>query len=213
MNRKGFFITGTDTGVGKTIFSSILMNKFNFDYWKPVQTGNKTEDDNLFIRNISKISENRFYKPSYSFKKPVSPHLAANYENRTINLNKIKMPRTFNHLIIEGAGGILVPLNRKDLMINLIKKFKLPVVVISKSVLGTINHTLMTVRILRENKIKIFGIVLNKVTNKKDAENNAKSIEYFGKVKVLAQIPFLKTISFQNIMNQTKRNIFNVFKI
>jgi dethiobiotin synthase len=205
---KKFFITGTDTSVGKTLFCSILMDKFLYDYWKPIQTGNKNDNDTIYIKKICKIPSNRFYKPAFSFRKSLSPHQAAKYENVSINLNNIKKPITNNPLIIEGIGGILVPLNNKNLIIDLIKKLKFPVIIVSRSTLGTINHTLMTIKILRQNKIKIYGVVLNGVMNKK----NAQSIEHFGKVKVLAQIPFFKKISLKKIKNFTNQNPLKIFK-
>ena len=205
---KKFFITGTDTNVGKTLFCSILMDKFLYDYWKPIQTGNKNDNDTIYIKKICKIPSNRFYKPAFSFRKSLSPHQAAKYENVSINLNNIKKPITNNPLIIEGIGGILVPLNNKNFIIDLIKKLKFPVIIVSRSTLGTINHTLMTIKILRQNKIKIYGVVLNGVMNKK----NAQSIEHFGKVKVLAQIPFFKKISLKKIKNFTNQNPLKIFK-
>ena len=205
---KKFFITGTDTSVGKTLFCSILMDKFLYDYWKPIQTGNKNDNDTIYIKKICKIPSNRFYKPAFSFRKSLSPHQAAKYENVSINLNNIKKPITNNPLIIEGIGGILVPLNNKNLIIDLIKKLKFPVIIVTRSTLGTINHTLMTIKILRQNKIKIYGVVLNGVMNKK----NAQSIEHFGKVKVLAQIPFFKKISLKKIKNFTNQNSLKIFK-
>ena len=205
---KKFFITGTDTSVGKTLFCSILMDKFLYDYWKPIQTGNKNDNDTIYIKKICKIPSNRFYKPAFSFRKSLSPHQAAKYENVSINLNNIKKPITNNPLIIEGIGGILVPLNNKNLIIDLIKKLKFPVIIVTRSTLGTINHTLMTIKILRQNKIKIYGVVLNGVMNKK----NAQSIEHFGKVKVLAQIPFFKKISLKKIKNFTNQNPLKIFK-
>ena len=177
MNKKGFFITGTDTGVGKTLFSTLLIKRYNFDYWKPIQTGAS--------------NENIFHKPTYIFKRPISPHLASSYEKIPIELKRIKKPNNINPLIIEGAGGIFVPLNKKNLIIDLIKKFQFPVIVVSKSILGTINHTLMTLEILRKNKIKVFGVVLNNIKNNKEGNDHAKSIEYYGKSKVLAKIPLI----------------------
>ena len=130
MSKKGFFITGTDTGVGKTFFASILMKKYNFDYWKPIQTGKFTENDTLYIKKKLGIENNRFHKPIddiwrhkpiYTFKKPLSPHLASRYEKISISIKKIKKPNTIKPLIIEGVGGVLVPLNKKNLIIDLIK--------------------------------------------------------------------------------------------
>jgi len=213
MSKKGFFITGTDTGVGKTFFSSILMKKFDFDYWKPIQTGKFTENDTLYIKENIGIEENRFHKSIYSFKKPLSPHLASSYEKTSINMKKIKKPRSHRPLIIEGVGGILVPLNKKDLLINLIKKFKLPVIVVSKSILGTINHTLMTLEILKKSKINIFGVILNKVKNKKEGDENAKSIEKFGNIKVLGQISSINYIAKKKIETLSKKKFINAFKL
>ena len=213
MSKKGFFITGTDTGVGKTFFSSILMKKFDFDYWKPIQTGKFTENDTLYIKENIGIEENRFHKSIYSFKKPLSPHLASSYEKTSINMKKIKKPRSHRPLIIEGVGGILVPLNKKDLLINLIKKFKLPVIVVSKSILGTINHTLMTLEILKKNKINIFGVILNNIKNKKEGDENAKSIEDFGNIKVLAQISSINHITKKKIETLSKKRFINVFRL
>ena len=136
-----------------------------------------------------------FHKPIYSFIKPLSPHLASNYEKKSINMKKIKKPNSKIPMIIEGAGGILVPLNKNNLIIDLIKKFKLPVIIVSNSVLGTINHTLMTIEILKKNKINIFGIVLNNIKNKIEGDNHAKSIEQYGNVKVLEKISFFKDLN------------------
>ena len=213
MSKKGFFITGTDTGVGKTFFASILMKKYNFDYWKPIQTGKFTENDTLYIKKKLGIENNRFHKPIYTFKKPLSPHLASRYEKISISIKKIKKPNTIKPLIIEGAGGVLVPLNKKNLIIDLIKKFRLPVIIVSKSILGTINHTLMTLEILKKNKIKVFGVVLNNVKNKKEGNDNAKSIETFGKIKVLTQISSVNPITKKRIEILSKKEFINVFKI
>ena len=213
MSKKGFFITGTDTGVGKTFFASILMKKYNFDYWKPIQTGKFTENDTLYIKKKLGIKNNRFHKPIYIFKKSLSPHLASRYEKISISIKKIKKPNTIKPLIIEGVGGVLVPLNKKNLIIDLIKKFRLPVIIVSKSILGTINHTLMTLEILKKNKIKVFGVVLNNVKNKKEGNDNAESIETFGKIKVLTQISSVNPITKKRIETLSKKEFINVFKI
>jgi len=213
MNKKGFFITGTDTGVGKTFFSALLIKKYNFDYWKPIQTGKFLENDTLYIKQKIGNKKNIFHKSAYLFKKPLSPHLASNYEKISINIKKIKKPSSKRPLIIEGAGGILVPLNKKNLIIDLIKKFKLPVIVISKSILGTINHTLMTLELLKRNKIKVFGVVLNNIKNKKEGNDNAASIESFGNTKVLAQISSINNINKKKIEILSKKKFMSVFKI
>ena len=210
---KGFFITGSDTGVGKTFFSSILLQKFNYDYWKPIQTGSYIDNDTLNLKKILNSNLINFHKSNYSLKKPLSPHLAAKYKNITININNFKKPKTFKPLIVEGAGGILVPLNKNKLMIDLIKKIKFPVIIISKSILGTINHTLMTIEILKKNKVNIFGVVLNNIKKKKEGDENAKSIQDFGGIKVLVKIPAIKKINKEKILNIGMKKSFNVFKL
>ena len=213
MNKKGFFITGTDTGVGKTLFSTLLIKRYNFDYWKPIQTGTSNENDTLYIKNRTYNQKNIFHKPTYMFKRPISPHLASSYEKIPIELKRIKKPNNINPLIIEGAGGIFVPLNKKNLIIDLIKKFQFPVIVVSKSILGTINHTLMTLEILRKNKIKVFGVVLNNIKNNKEGNDHAKSIEYYGKSKVLAKIPLINNINKKKIEILSKNKFMSFFKI
>tara|TARA_Y100000590_G_scaffold15182_1_gene18272 strand:- start:6333 stop:6974 length:642 start_codon:yes stop_codon:yes gene_type:complete len=212
MNKKGFFITGTDTSVGKTFFSYLLMKRNIFYYWKPIQTGKLIEDDSLFLKKKLNLSNNRILKPIYRFNRPLSPHLAAKDEKVIIKMSNIKIPNIEGNIIVEGAGGILVPLNNSDLMIDLIKKLKFPVIIVSKSVLGTINHTLMTLEILRKKKINILGVVLNKIKNKKEGKDHVKSIEKFGRVKVLAEIPFFKKINNKEIDSFSKNKLFNVFK-
>ena len=213
LSKKGFFITGTDTGVGKTFLAAILMKKYDFDYWKPIQTGKFIENDTLYIKKYIDLKKNRFHRPVYSFKKPLSPHLASSYEKISINMKNIKKPNSDRPLIIEGAGGVLVPLNKKNLLIDLIKKFKFPVIVISKSILGTINHTLMTLEILKRKKINIFGVVLNNVKNKKEGCENAKSIEYYGNIKVLGQISSINHITRKKINTLSKKKFISEFRL
>ena len=213
MNKKGFFVTGTDTGVGKTLFCSILMKKYNYEYWKPIQTGKFIDNDTLFIKKNINKNKKRIHRPIYEFKKPISPHLASAYQRKVINLNNIKRPNCKNPLIIEGAGGILVPLNKQNLIIDLIKKLKMPVIIVSKSILGTINHTLMTLEILKKNKIKILGVILNKVNSMKEGNDHTRSIEYYGKTKVLAKISNINKISNKKIEILSRKKFVNLFKI
>jgi dethiobiotin synthetase len=155
------FITGIGTDIGKTIVSAVLTEALQADYWKPVQCGNLKNSDTKLVQKLVSNKKSKFHHETYRFKLAASPHAAADKENITIDLNKIKLPDTKNHLIIEGAGGLLVPLNEKDLVIDLIKKLQTPVVVVSMNYLGSINHTLLTLSALRENNIEIAGIIFN----------------------------------------------------
>ncbi|MGI4851103.1 MAG: dethiobiotin synthase [Janthinobacterium lividum] len=175
------FITGTDTNVGKTIISSWLCAHSGYDYCKPIQTGGDLERDCL---QISQLSGVKIHAESYLLQDPVSPHLAASKENINIDLEKIILPEVDN-LIIEGAGGVLVPLNEKALMIDLIKWLNVPVIVVARTSLGTINHTLLTLKALQMRKIPILGVILK---GDHDADN-ARAIAHYGKVKILVSVP------------------------
>ena len=175
------FITGTDTNIGKTIVSSWLCTHSGFDYYKPIQTGGDLDRDCLQVHQLSGV---KIHAESYLLQDPVSPHLAASKEDVEIDLEKIILPKVDN-LIIEGAGGVLVPLNDKALMIDLIKWLNIPVIVVARTSLGTINHTLLTLEALRMREIPILGVILK---GDHDADN-ARAIAYYGKVKILASVP------------------------
>lgn len=161
---KHIFVTGIDTNIGKTVASTILCEALQADYWKPVQSGSIEGTDSDFVKRFS--SENIVIHPSaYSFKAPVSPHLAAEMEQSDIRINQIKIPHSANTLIIEGAGGIMVPLNGSRLILDLILQWKTPVVVVSKNYLGSINHTMLTCEILKLHGANIMGILFNGAPN------------------------------------------------
>lgn len=154
------FVTGIGTDVGKTIASAILTEAFQADYWKPIQAGDLDDSDSLKIEKFISNSKTKIHESSYNLKTPASPHWAAELDGITIDLAKIKTPKTSNHLIIEGAGGVLVPLNNHDCIVDLI----LPdyqVVLVSRHYLGSINHTLLTIEALQNRNIKIAGIIFS----------------------------------------------------
>ncbi|AEI14284.1 Dethiobiotin synthetase [Flexistipes sinusarabici DSM 4947] len=157
----GFFITGTGTDVGKTYVSAILLKYTEGLYFKPIQTG---RGDIAAVKEMTKLGENHFSNKFYHFKEPVSPNIAAEMENRAIEIDKINLPHSRNHrfLIVEGAGGVYTPLSNKHFMLDLIQKLSLPVVIVAEDVLGTLNHTLLTYKTLVEKGCEIAFIVLNK---------------------------------------------------
>jgi dethiobiotin synthetase len=183
------FVTGTDTNIGKTIISSWLCLKGGYQYFKPIQTGSEEGTDSNFVKKIAKV---QVYKESYIYQAPISPHLAARQEDQEINIKNIKLPIADN-LIIEGAGGVLVPINSKFLMIDLIKQLKIPVIIVSPARLGTINHTLLTIKALNLRKIEILGVIMNGFSELD--KGNIEAIEFYGKVKVLSSFPNLKKIT------------------
>ena len=163
------FITGISTDVGKTIASSIVVEALESDYWKPVQAGDLDNSDSHKIESYISNNKTIIHKNSYLLNTPASPHLAAKLDGIAIDLNKITEPSTKNHLVIEGAGGLFVPLNDNDCVIDLIKP-DYKVVVVSRHYLGSINHTLLTIEALQNRKITIAGIIFNGNENKSTEE-------------------------------------------
>ena len=154
------FITGIGTDVGKTVASAIVTQALEADYWKPVQAGDLALSDTHKVKSQILNSKSQFHPNAYALNTPASPHLAAELDGITIDLNQIKEPKTNNHLVIEGAGGILVPLNNNDCIIDLIQP-DYKVIVVSRHYLGSINHTLLTIEALQNRKIKIAGIIFS----------------------------------------------------
>jgi len=158
------FITGISTDVGKTIASAIIVEALEADYWKPIQAGDLNTSDSHKIKSLLSNEKTVIHPNSYQLNMPASPHLAAEMDGITIDLKHIIEPTTKNHLVIEGAGGIFVPLNGKDCVIDLIQK-DYKVIVVSRHYLGSINHTLLTIEALQCRKIKIAGIIFNGEVN------------------------------------------------
>lgn len=183
--KRSIFVTGTDTGIGKTVVSALLCKAFNAGYWKPVQSGTEEGTDAAFIQTLTQLPDSHFYPSTYLLRQPLSPHAAAEIDGVEIEMHRFLLPEfRQNTLIIEGAGGVLVPLNKDALMIDLIQQLDVPVIVVARSTLGTINHTLLTLHALRSCSISILGVILNGPTN----PGNAKAIAEYGGTNVLAQI-------------------------
>lgn len=154
------FITGIGTDVGKTIVAAIVTEALQADYWKPIQSGDLDNSDTDKVQRLVSNSTSQFFENAFALQMPASPHLSAKMEDVTIELNKIKEPKTQNHLVIEGAGGVFVPLNHTDFVIDLIQE-DYKTIVVSRHYLGSINHTLLTVEALRHRNITISGIVFS----------------------------------------------------
>ena len=159
------FITGIGTDVGKTIASSIIVEALEADYWKPIQAGDLDNSDTNKVEKYVSNTTTKFHKNAYALQTPASPHLAAEIDGISIELKKIIEPTTSNHLVVEGAGGIYVPLNNSDCVIDLIQP-DYKVIVVSRHYLGSINHTLMTIEILKSRKVNVAGIVFSGDENK-----------------------------------------------
>lgn len=158
MNKR-IFVTGIGTDVGKTIASAIIVEALQADYFKPVQAGDLEYSDTDKVRELVSNSKSEFHNNSYALKTPMSPHAAAEIDNITIDIDKITPPKVNNHLVIEGAGGLLVPLNDQNTILDLIDA-DYHVIIVSKHYLGSINHTLMTIRMLQEKRVNI-SVIFN----------------------------------------------------
>lgn len=159
------FITGIGTDVGKTIASAIVVQALKADYWKPIQAGDLDNSDSHKVKSLVANAQSQFHENSYQLNTPASPHWAAQLDGITIDLKKITEPKTRNNLVVEGAGGILVPLNDNDCVVDLIQK-DYKVIVVSRHYLGSINHTLLTIEALQNRKITVVGIIFSGDENK-----------------------------------------------
>lgn len=155
-----YFITGIGTDVGKTVISAIVVRALNADYWKPVQAGDLDYSDTHKVKNMVNDDKIVFHDNAYALKTPMSPHAAAEIDGIEIELGKISTPKTENHLVIEGAGGLLVPLNDKDTIADLISKED-KIILVSRHYLGSINHTLLSLEFLKQKGFLNVGIIFS----------------------------------------------------
>ena len=178
------FITGIGTDVGKTSASAIITEALEADYWKPIQAGDLNDSDSHKIESYVSNSKTVIHPNSYALTTPASPHLAAELDQITISLDQIQEPQTQNHLVVEGAGGVFVPLNDTDCVIDLIQP-DYKVIVVSRHYLGSINHTLLTIEALKNRNLAIAGIVFNGNENKATESIilNKTGIPYIGRIQ------------------------------
>lgn len=190
---RGLFITGTDTNVGKTVVSAALMHRYRrtapLVYWKPIQTGIEQDDDTARVTELGRCERQEIFNEGIRLPEPLSPHLAAMKAKQTIEIPAL-VRMIVGHSetirwIVEGAGGLLVPLNDQHLLPTLIAQLHLPVLLVARSGLGTINHTLLTLEAMRHRSLRIAGVVMVGIPN---PENRA-AIERIGNVNVVAEVP------------------------
>ncbi len=156
------FVTGIGTDVGKTIVAAILTEALQADYWKPIQCGSLELTDTERVKRLVESKQSFFHPEAYRLRTPASPHHAAEIEETKIHWGKLKLPETNNTLVVEGAGGILVPFNYKgETMLDMAKNWATEVVVVSRNYLGSINHTLLTLKILQDSGVKVLGMIFN----------------------------------------------------
>ncbi|NJR68798.1 MAG: AAA family ATPase [Synechococcales cyanobacterium CRU_2_2] len=213
-----FFITGTDTDVGKSVVSAILTLDLGATYWKPIQAGLKPYTDTEFVHQVTGLDHSHFFPERFRLTQPLSPHTAAAIDGIEIQLSDFSLPtrplapgsdRSADpsapsapsgaiattlykpHLIVEGAGGLRVPINPEQYMTDLIQHLGLPVLLVARSGLGTINHTILSIECLRHRGIPLLGVVLNGPRN----EGNRRAIAHYGKTSILAEIEPLSSLN------------------
>ena len=202
------FITGISTDVGKTIASAILVEALEADYWKPIQAGDLDNSDSHKIKSYISNNKTVIHENSYQLQTPASPHLAAKFDGITIDINKIIEPKTKNHIVIEGAGGVFVPLNENDCVIDLIQP-DYKVIIVSRHYLGSINHTLLTIEALKSRKINIAGIIFSGDENKPTEEIifNKTKINFIGRIN---QEPYFDATVISEYADLFRENLLNL---
>jgi dethiobiotin synthetase len=190
-NVHGFFVTGTDTDVGKTLVAAWLVTQLEASYWKPVQAGTEPETDSATVQRLAELPAERILPEAYLLPDPLAPHEAARRADVTIDLERLEVPTHEGLIVVEGAGGLMVPLTDSAYMIDLAADLDLPIVLVARSTLGTINHTLLSIEAIRRRGLPLAGVV---ITGPETPHNRA-AIERYGQIEVLAEIPWLESIN------------------
>lgn len=188
-----YIVAGIGTEIGKTFISSILVEALHAHYWKPIQSGGLDCTDTDTVKGLITNTDSVFYPEAYRLTEPLSPHAAAALDGVDIVLDAFLLPKTNQPLIVELAGGLMVPLNNQLLNIDLIEKLKLPVILVTRNYLGSINHTLLSVHLLQSRGIKIEGLIFNGLSN--------PATESF--ILSYTKLPLLANIEEQSEINKT----------
>lgn len=200
-----FFITGIGTDVGKTLIAAIVVEALEADYWKPVQAGDLQNSDTHKIKRLVSNSKSHFFENAYALKTPMSPHAAAEIDQVHVDVKQIIRPKTHNNLVIEGAGGLLVPLNDKDCIIDLIEPND-KIILVSRHYLGSINHSLLSIEALQNYGFQKIGILFSG-----DEHPTTESIILKkSKVQLLGRIPELKEVNQESVSIEAKKLIKNL---
>ncbi len=202
------FITGISTDVGKTITSAIIVEALQADYWKPIQAGDLDNSDSHKIKSYISNDKTVIHENSYKLNTPASPHFAAECDGLTIDIKQIIEPKTDNHLVVEGAGGVLVPLNDTDCVVDLIRP-DYKVILVSRHYLGSINHTLLTIEALKSRKIDIAGIIFSGDENKATESIilNKTGIKCIGRIE---QEPYFDQNVIKEYADLFRENLLNL---
>ena len=197
-----FVITGTDTGIGKTMFAAALTDAIGGYYWKPVQSGLDAETDSEVVARLGRVPAERIVPESYRLSTPVSPHLSARLDGILIDTDTLAPPETGRPLVIEGAGGLLVPLTDTVVFAELFAKWQSPVILCARTSLGTINHTLLTLEAMRRRRIPIHGIAFIGEENRE----SQRIIVEMGGVRSLGRLPWLECVDADSLRQAFRDN-------
>ena len=191
-------VCGTDTDVGKTIVSAWLVQGLGASYWKPVQSGLEGGGDRGRVSDLLQLTNDRLLPETYAFQQPVSPHWAAELDEVTLDPGTLLLPSTPGPLVVETAGGLMVPLTRSWLQIDQLQEWNRPVVLVARSGLGTLNHTLLSLEALRKRRIPILGLILNGPPH----ADNPATLEQFGGAPVLGHLPPLQPLTAEALQRE-----------
>jgi dethiobiotin synthetase len=200
---RGFIVTGTDTNVGKTVVAAGLARAFGASYWKPIQAGLDAPTDSETVARLAGANRVTVIREAYRLATPCSPHEAARLDGVTIEQARLGLPAVEGPLIIEGAGGLMVPVTRDLLMIDLLVGWSLPVVLVARTALGTINHSLLSIKALRDEALDIAGLVF---VGEENAASETAIIEH-GRVAHLGRLPWLERLEAGSLAAAVKQNL------
>lgn len=190
-----YIITGTDTDIGKSVFAAALTLALDGYYWKPVQSGVYDGTDTLRVQEMTELPEERFLQEGYVLTEPLSPHRSAELDDVTLHPDELTIPKTDKALIIEGAGGLMVPLTRSKLLIEKIAEWSSQTILCARTGLGTINHTLLSIEAMQARSINLHGIAFIGEQN----DDNMRTIADFSGAKILGRLPLIPALNAQNL--------------
>lgn len=198
---KRYFVSGIGTDVGKTVVSAVLVEALQADYWKPVQAGDLHHSDTDKVRALVSNTASHFHPNTYALKTPASPHYAAELDEVSIVMSAFSLPKTNNSLIIEGAGGLMVPLNEKDLVIDLIEQLESEIILVVNNYLGSINHTLLSIEVIKQRGLPLKGVIIC-------GESYAPGEDFIlntTKVELLGRIAHIEDLSREEIYKNAQQ--------
>jgi dethiobiotin synthetase len=208
------FITGTGTGVGKTLVSAIVAEALQADYWKPIQSGYEEGTDSEWVSSMLSNTKSRVYPEAYRFQLPASPHLAAKEEGRVISSEKIFSAYAQHlapgrRLIVEGAGGLMVPLNEHELVLDLVRKINAKVIIVSRNYLGSINHSLLTAQVCRQKGIRVAGWIFN--DEFMSYENDIIAWSGYNKIASISKMPVVNKETIREQASLIRQQLLQFF--